>query len=195
MRKPLLVLLAGLCAGAALLAAGAARPAQAATLAGVTVPDKTEAGGQSLILNGLGLRTKFFIKVYVGALYLPARERDAARVLAADAPRRMEMHFLYSVKAAQMCDAWNDGLKDNTPGAPAEVRQGFKTLCSWMEPIPSGQTLTLTYLPGQGTVIEVNGKTKGTLPGKPTADALLACWIGPNPDPGTDFKKAVLGAK
>ena len=53
--------------------------------------------------------------------------------------------------------------------------------------------MTFTYLPGQGTAVEVNGKAKGTPPGKPTADAILATWIGPKPDPGEDFKKALLG--
>lgn len=195
MRKALFVVLAGLCLGA-LSDAGAARPAGAATLAGVTLPEKAEAGGgQALVLNGLGLRTKFFIKVYVGGLYLAAREHDAGRTLAADAARRMELHFLYSVKAEQMCDAWNEGLADNTPKAPPEVQQGFKTLCSWMEAIPKGHALNLTYIPGQGTAVEVNGKAKGTLPGKPTADAILSTWIGPKPGPGEDFKKAVLGIK
>jgi hypothetical protein len=192
MRKALFVLLAGLCLGAFL---SSPAPAGATTLAGVTLPDKVEVNGQALVLNGLGLRTKFFIKVYVGGLYLPAREHDAARILAADAARRMELHFLYGVKAEQMCEAWNDGLADNSPKAPAEVQQGFKTLCSWMEPIPKGKTLILTYLPGQGTTVEVNGKVKGTLPGKATADAILATWIGPKPGPGEDFKKAVLGIK
>ena len=46
----------------------------------------------------------------------------------------------------------------------------------------------------QGTRVEVNGKVKGTIPAKPTADAILATWIGPNPGPGEDFKQAVLGA-
>jgi hypothetical protein len=189
MRKALFVTLAVLSLGAPVTSAGAA------TLAGVTVPDKAEANGQALVLDGLGLRKKFFIKVYVGALYLPAKEHDAARVLAADTARRMEMHFLYSVNAGQMCDAWNEGLADNTPNAAAEVRQNFKGLCAWMEPIPDGHALTLTYLPGQGTVVEVNGKTKGLLPGKATADAILSTWIGRKPGPGDDFKKAVLGGK
>jgi hypothetical protein len=39
----------------------------------------------------------------------------------------------------------------------------------------------------------VNGKLKGTLLGKATADAILSTWIGPKPGPGDDFKKAVLG--
>ena len=168
-------------------------PARAATLAGVTLPDKADAGGQSLVLNGLALRTKFFIKVYVGGLYLTHKERDAGKVFAEDAARRQVLSFLYSVKASQMCDAWKDGLAANTPKASAEVKKNFDTLCSWMEDIPKGMTMTLTYVPGQGTAVEVNNKPKGTLPGKATADAILATWIGPKPDPGEDFKKGVLG--
>jgi hypothetical protein len=176
------------------LLAPAAAPAAAATLAGVALPDKAEAGGQALVLNGLALRTKFFIKVYVGGLYLPAKEHSPAKILGADTPRRMVLHFVYSVSAAQMCDAWNEGLADNSPSAPGEVKAGFKTLCSYMEAIPKGNEMVLTYVAGQGTQVEVNGKTKGTLPGKPTADAILSTWIGPHPGPGEDFKKGVLGA-
>jgi hypothetical protein len=174
-----------------------ALPAEAATLAGVTLPDRTEAGAAgspALVLNGIGLRKKLFIKVYVGGLYLPARERSAARVLGADGPRRMLFHFLYSVSAKQMCDAWSDGLADNTPNAGPELRAAFKTLCGYMEDIPSGHEMALTYVPGEGTRVEVNGKLKGTIPGKPAADAILASWIGPHPDPGEDFKNALLGA-
>lgn len=176
------------------LVAPVAGPAAAATLAGVTLPDTAEAGGQPLVLDGLALRTKFFIKVYVAGLYLPAKERSPARILGADAPRRMSFHFVYSVSARQMCDAWDEGLADNTPSASGEVKAGFKTLCTYMEAIPKGNEMVLTYVPGQGTKVEVNGKTKGTLPGKPTADAILATWIGPHPGPGEDFKQAILGA-
>lgn len=177
----------------ALLALTLALPAGAGTLAGVTLPDKADAGGQTLVLNGLGLRSKLFIKVYVGGLYLPQKEKNAATVLSGDTPRRMVMHFLYSVNKDQMCDAWKEGLEQNTPKAPADVKKEFATLCSWMEPIPKGHELVLTYVPGTGTTVEVNGKVKGTLPGKATADAVVATWIGPDPGPGQDFKKAVLG--
>src|ERR1700686_5377656 len=187
------LLLGALLITSVLLAPGP-RPAAAATLADVTLPDKVDAGGQPLVLDGLGLRKKFFIKVYVGGLYLPAKERSPAKVLAADAPRRMSFRFLYSVSASQMCDAWNEGLADNAPATGGEVKAGFKTLCTYMEDIPKGHEMVLTYLPGQGTQVEVNGKAKGTLPGKATADAILATWIGPHPGPGEDFKQAVLGA-
>jgi hypothetical protein len=168
-------------------------PAGAASLAGVTLPDKAEVKGQSLVLNGIALRKKFFIKVYVAGLYLPQKEKSAAKVLGADTPRRQVMHFLYGVSKDQMCEAWNDGLEANTPKAPAEVKKEFATLCGWMEAIDEGKELVLTFVPGEGTQVEVNGKVKGTLPGKATADAILSTWIGPKPDPGEDFKKALLG--
>jgi len=170
-----------------------ASAAWAGTLAGITLPDKADADGQALVLNGLGLRTKLFIKVYVGGLYLPQKEKSAQKVLAADAPRRMALHFIYDVDKGQMCDAWSEGLEANTPNPSAEVEKNFKTLCTWMDGVGKGQVLSLTYLPGTGTRVEIAGKVKGTLPGKPTADAILSTWIGPDPAPGADFKKAVLG--
>jgi len=168
-------------------------PAGAGTLAGVTLPDKAEVKGQSLVLNGMGLRKKFVIKVYVAGLYLAQKEKSAQKILAADAPHRMVMHFLYGVSKDQMCDAWNEGLEANTPNPSAEVKKAFTTLCGWMEPIDEGKTLVMTYLPGEGTQVEVNGKVKGTIPGAAAADAILATWLGPKPGPGEDFKKALLG--
>lgn len=188
MRKTLLLALLAIPVAALLTST-----AQAATLAGVTLPDKADANGQSLVLNGLGLRTKLFIKVYVGGLYLPQKEKSAQKVLAADAPRQMLLSFIYDVSKSQMCDAWSEGLEDNTPNASAEVKKNFTTLCGWMDGVGKGQKLVLTYLPGEGTRVEVGGKAKGTLPGKPTSDAILATWIGANPAPGKDFKSAVLG--
>jgi len=178
---------------AAALALPAARPAAAGTLAGVSMPDRIDVDGHNLVLNGMGLRKKLFIKVYVGGLYLPSKESSASKVLAADAPRRMAMDFLYGVSPEQMCDAWNEGLELTTPNPAPEVQKAFGQLCKWMDGVGKGQKLLLTYVPGQGTQVEVSGKVKGTLPGKPTADAILRTWLGEKAAPGEDFRKAVLG--
>lgn len=170
-----------------------AGPAGAAELAGVNLPDTVQAGGQPLVLNGMGLRKKLVIKVYVGGLYLASKQRDAGKILAADTPRQQVLHFLYGVTPEQMCEAWQEGLTANTPSASAEVKKNFQTLCTWMDGVEKGKRLVMTYVPGQGTTVEVAGKSKGTLPGKATADAILATWIGPKPGPGDDFKDDVLG--
>lgn len=171
----------------------AAVSAGAVTLAGVNIPDHATVNNQNLVLNGAGLRKKLFIKVYTGALYLPAKQSNAAALLAADTPRRMVMHFVFDVGSGKIAEAWEEGLEDNTKNAPADVKAAFKTLSSWMEDMKEGKEIVLTYVPGTGTTVEVNGKTKGTLAGKAVADAILNTWIGPDPGPGEDFKKAVLG--
>ena len=171
----------------------AAVAAEARTVAGVNLPDTVSVNNQTLVLNGAGIRKKFLIKVYVGGLYLVAKQGDAAAIIASDSPRRMLMHFLYGVSKSQISEAWEEGLSDNTPNASAEVKANFNKLVSWMEPIDKGKQLVFTYVPGTGTIVEVNGVAKGTLPGKATADAIVATWIGPKPGPGDDFKKDVLG--
>lgn len=171
----------------------AAATASAATVAGANIEDRVTVNNQSLVLNGAGLRKKFVVKVYVGALYLAAKQNNATTILATDGPRRMVMHFLYDVDKGKMAEAWAEGLEANTPNASPEVKTAFKTLSSWMEDMKEGQRLSMTYVPGIGTTVEVNGKNKGTLGGKATSDAILNTWIGPKPGPGGDFKKAILG--
>jgi Chalcone isomerase-like len=167
--------------------------ASAATVNGVNLEDSIKVGEHNLVLNGAALRKKFIIKVYVGALYLSAKQNNAAAIMAADAPRRQVMHFLFNVDKGKMAEAWEEGLEDNTPNASAEVKTAFKTLSTWMDDMKEGQRIVLTYVPGTGTTVEVNGKNKGTLGGKAVADAILNTWVGPKPGPGADFKKGVLG--
>ncbi|MDH7568165.1 MAG: chalcone isomerase family protein [Armatimonadota bacterium] len=160
-----------------------------------SLPPTVQVGDKTLVLNGEGVRKKLIIRVYAGGLYLPAKESSAEQILASDTPRRMVMHFLYNVTKSQVAEAWMEGLKANTPNASSEVKSAFATLAGWMENVKKGGEIVLTYVPGEGTHVEVNGRAKGTLPGKATADAILATWIGPKPGPGNDFKKAVLGIK
>src|SRR6187549_3473787 len=167
--------------------------AGAATVAGVKIEDSVKVGEHNLVLNGAALRKKFIIKVYVGGLYLQAKQNNAAAILAADAPRQQVMHFIFNVDKEKMAEAWEEGLADNTPNASPEVKTAFKTLSTWMEDMKEGQRIVLTYEPGTGTTVMVNGKNKGTLGGKAVADAILNTWVGPKPGPGADFKKGVLG--
>lgn len=180
---------------AAALTLAAATSLSAATVAGAKIEDSVTVNNQTLTLNGAGLRKKFVVKVYVGALYLPSKQSNAASIIAADTPRRMVMHFLYDVDKAKMAEAWTEGLADNTPNASPEVKTAFRTLSSWMEDVKEGQRIVLTYVPGIGTTVEVAGRSKGTLGGKAVADAILNTWLGPKPGPGGDFKSAILGQK
>lgn len=171
-------------------------PTQAqAEIAGVTLPATVDAGGQSLVLNGAALRKKAVFKVYVAGLYLPAKNPDANAILAADDPRELRMQFVRDVGKDKMCEAWDESLKNNTPDADAQLQGEFKELCGWMQDLKKGDVMSFTYLPATGTTVAIAGQTKGSIAGKPFADALFKSWIGPKPGPGEGFKKDLLGGK
>jgi hypothetical protein len=167
-------------------------PTAAAELAGVSLPNTVEVDGKQLVLNGMGLREKFFIDVYVAGLYLPAKQRSGEAILAADTPRHLVMHFTYDVTKEQVCDAWKESLAANRPNASAALQKDFDTLCSWMADAADGERMAFTYVPGAGTTVEVKGEAKGTIAGKEFADALFASWIGAKPATGK-LKKGLLG--
>ena len=163
------------------------------TVSGVTMPETIEVDGQTLSLNGMALRKKFIVKVYVAGLYVATKSSSEEEIFRADAPRRMVMHFVRGVDKKKICDGWNEGLEKNTPDASAALKDQFTELCGLMADIQNGQAFVFTYVPEKGTAVEVAGEEKGTIAGKEFADALLACWIGPKPGPGGGFKKNLLG--
>jgi len=160
---------------------------------GVVLPRRLDLEGHALVLNGTATRKKFIVKVYVAGLYLPNHESDAEKILGADEPRHLVMQFVHDVDKGKMCNAWNEALANNTPDASAELKSQFETLCGYMEDIKKGEQFAFTYLPGEGTRVQVKGAAKGTIEGKAFADALFKAWIGPKPGPGEGFKKQLLG--
>jgi hypothetical protein len=161
---------------------------------GVTLPTQTDVDGHALVLNGTATRKKFIVKVYVAALYLPARETDAETILGADEPRRLVIQFVHNgVDKGDLCDALTAGTKKDTPDPSAELQAQFDTLCSYMEDVKKGDQLVLTYLPELGTTVSLKGVEKGTIEGKAFADDLFKVWIGPRPGPGEGIKKQLLG--
>ena len=167
----------------------------AAELAGVQMDDSVQVGDQSLVLNGLGLRKKAIFKVYVGGLYLTAKESDTQRILSADSPRRMVMGI--RPQCGQRIHYWClGGLPLSIAGAAgaagSEVHQGFERLEEWMDDVSTGDRLVFTYVPQEGTSVEVKGKAQGVVAGKAFADVLFSCWIGEKP-PSEDFKAGLLG--
>ncbi|MCA9568934.1 MAG: chalcone isomerase family protein [Myxococcales bacterium] len=165
--------------------------ADAAELAGVTMPDSATVAGQKLVLNGMGLREKFFIDVYVGGLYLPAKTTDAKSAIDQDVPKRIKMHFIYSeVDAGKLTGAFNDGFA--AVGATESQASGLAKLNGMMETVKAGETITLDYEPGVGTHVSVKGQEKGVIAGVDFMKALWGVYLGPSP-PTTALKKGMLG--
>jgi hypothetical protein len=163
-----------------------------ASLSGVTLPETTDVGGRTLVLNGMGLRSRMMFKVYVGGLYLPQKSGDAGAIILADGPKRMVLHFLRSVSRDQMVEAYTEAFAANAPDAQKTLKAEIDKLMAAFEPMNEGEQMTFTYLPGTGTTLAIRGKDKVTIQGLPFAKAMFSAWLGPKP-PSADLKKGLLG--
>lgn len=177
----------------ALAALALALPAEAKKVAGVDFPDTVDVGGQTLKLNGAGLRKRFVIKVYAGGLYLAEPSGDANAVVEADAPKRVRMVFLRGVTKQQIMDAYKEGFEKNSggPGLPALLEK-LKQLSPALADMKENGEMLVTYVPGKGTTVSAAGGGSVTVEGKEFADALFRNWLGKAPADDA-LKASMLG--
>ena len=162
------------------------------SLAGVTLPDTVQAGGRTLLLNGLGLRKKYMVKVYVAGLYLEQKSADPAAILKADTPKRVVMHFVRGVTKNQIVDAFNESFENNIPDAKRSMKTEIDQFLGAQDSVKDGDEIFLTYLPGTGTTVAINGKDKVTIATPAFAPVLFSVWLGPKP-PSAEMKEGLLG--
>jgi hypothetical protein len=164
----------------------------AASLAGVTMPDTAQVGNTKLMLNGLGLRSEFMVKVYVAGLYLEQKSSDPDAIIKANGPNRIVMQFLHSASKSQMANAFKESFSDNSPDAMKTMQADIDRLYGALEPVKVGDQMVFTYVPGTGTTFAINGQDKLTIAGSAFNPVLLSVWLGPKP-PTAAVKKGMLG--
>lgn len=166
----------------------------ARTVGDVNVPDQTVINGENLVLNGCGMREKFFFDIYVAALYLAKPAHSTETVLAMPGSRRILMHFVYSeIGRDKLIDAWNEGFEDNlTRQELASLKSRVDQFNSLFGAVHRGDVIWLDYTPDSGTTVTINGQEKGRIPGQDFNNALLRIWLGKEPVTGS-LKQDLLG--
>lgn len=164
-------------------------------VAGVTLPETVTLDSKPLVLNGAGIRSKFFVKVYVGALYLPVRTRDADAVLHNTGPVAMHMYFVHSeVAKEKLVNAWNEGFDANLDAAErARLATRIERFDGLFRTVHQGDVIRLDYTPGSGTTVSINNETRGVVEGEDFMRAWLRLWLGKQPAQA-DLKQNLLGA-
>ncbi len=163
----------------------------AATLAGVTLPDTQQVAGTTLILNGMGIRTKYMVKVYVAGLYLEQKSTDGNSIVNSESSKQIVMKFLHGASRSQMVDAFDEGFRNNSPDAMKSMKAQIEQFMGAVDAVKSGDEMVVTYVPGKGSSLAINGQNKVTIPGPAFATVLFSVWLGPKP-PTADLKKGML---
>jgi Chalcone isomerase-like len=169
--------------------------AQAIEVKGVKVDETAQVGGNALVLNGAGVRTKMVFKVYVAALYLTQKQASADSVLSDTGNKRVAMHFLRELSAEKLLHAMDEGFEVNNSAAEMTAvepqMKAFRQLMTSAKAVKEGDVILLDYA-GQNTTVNLNGKALGTVEGAAFNQALLRVWLGNKPVDAA-LKNAMLG--
>lgn len=168
--------------------------ATALDIAGITLPEKLNAGKNVLVLNGAGIRTKFGIKIYIGGLYLQEKDNRAQAIICADEPMAVKLHMVSGlVTSERMTSSTREGFKKSTNGNTAPIQHKIdKFIQTFMEKISKNDVFDFVYIPGEGTKAFKNGKYLSTTEGLDFKKALFGIWLCNNPA-HKKLKEGMLG--
>ena len=173
----------------------AAFSAQAIEIKGVKVDETAQVGGNALVLNGAGVRTKMVFKVYVAALYLTQKTSDATVAISDTGNKRVSMHFLRELSAEKLLHGMNEGFEANNSAAEMTAiepqMKAFRAMMTSAKAVKEGDVIFLDYT-SAGTQVNLNGKVLGSVDGAVFNQALLRVWLGKEPVDAA-LKKAMLG--
>ncbi len=168
------------------------QPALAVEVAGVELPGNVEIAGQTLQLNGYGIRKKFFFKIYVGSLYTARKASSTAQVLDDSGGKLIRMNFLYSkVEKEKIVGGFAKGIEKNSPELQDDP--AVKTFLAWFDAdFVEGDQVDLAMAADAKVSASHNGRVLGTIQSPNLVKALLLIYLGKNPA-DDDMKAGMLG--
>ena len=154
---------------------------EAAEVNGINFDDQYAAGDTVLKIRGTGLlRVMAFAKVYVSALYLP--EDCASKMVLSDVPKRLEVEYMRSIAGNDFGRVTNKKISENVdPQTYERLRHRIEYHNSLYQDVQPGDRYSLTYIPGKGTELALNGEPQGVIEGADFAAAVFSMWLGSKP--------------
>ena len=164
---------------------------------GVKLDDKVQVANVPLVLNGAGVRSILFFKMYVAGLYLAEKKIGAEAVLADAGAKRIALHVVVGEgETERFLHGFRSGIEKNQGekelAALRERMDALDQMFAAIKRVKKGDVIAFEWLPGNGVSVSLNARELGRIAGEDFFRALLSIWIGEKPVNG-DLKKALLG--
>ncbi|CAM3753324.1 chalcone isomerase family protein [Parendozoicomonas haliclonae] len=170
--------------------------AHAKEVGGVQLKPSIEEDGKTLNLNGAGIRSKFFVDVYVASLYTTQPEKKAAPILDGEILSAVRLDIISGlITSDKMVSTVEEGFKEATDGNVAPLQERINTFMQVFSKteIKKGESFTLVGIPKVGVTAYRNGKEVITIQGDDFRKALFAIWLGHKPASKTLKKELLAG--
>ena len=164
----------------------------AVAIADITVKDQISVGGETLKLNGAGLRTKFFMNIYIGALYLGEKSKDAEAIANSPAAKVMELTFLRDLDGEKISSAFLEGFAKNCELNCSVLKPKMEELAKAVPAIKKGQKMQLIST-AESVKLLMDDSVKVEVQAKNLGNEVIRLFIGKTP-PTEDLKKGLLGS-
>ncbi len=169
--------------------------AGAKNVAGVDIPESVTLENGALVkLNGAGIRSKFFFKIYAAGLYLTALSSKPEQIYSMPGGKRIFMQFIYDgVSKEKLVDGWNNGFEKNLSKTQLNnLSEEIEQFNNVFTEAKKNDQIVLDFIPEVGTEVRINNTLKVSIKGSEFYSALLKIWLGKEPA-DSDLKEALLG--
>lgn len=163
-------------------------------VSGVVLEPTRSIDGQTLSLQGAGVRDKFFMDLYVASLYTQKAYENAPALMSADESMSISLHILSSlITSEKMEEATREGFLNATNGNALSIAKEIETFIAvFKKPIAVNDVYDLVYIPTTGVKIYKNKTLHVSIQGLEFKQALFGIWLGEKPAQES-LKKALLG--
>ncbi len=167
----------------ALFALASSSPVLSLEVGGVKLEDSRELQGKKLLLNGAGVRNKYFVDVYVAGLYLPAPNTSAQTIIASRDLQSVRLVITSSrITRDRLIEAITDGIRKSSGKDFARYEPMLGELWSAMTfEVQEGDVFDFNYVPGEGVHFVRNGSLLRVMTDFEFKKILFGIWLGEDP--------------
>jgi len=148
-----------------------------------TMEYQIQRGGETLIMNGGGTRSKYFIELYSAGLYLKNKSKDPIAISYQDETMSIRIKITSRlINRETMIEAIQEGFEKSTNSNTKELKDRIELINKYYaKEIKKGDILELAYVKNKGIICMLNEKELGVIPGQDFKFALYKIWLGEKP--------------
>jgi hypothetical protein len=160
---------------------------------GIVFPNTINAGKDKLVLNGGGMREKYWIDMYVGALYLSVKSKEADKIISSNTSQSIKICIVSSlITSESMLEAVDEGFVKSTGGKQATYKNEIATFKkAFSNTFAVGDVFDIVYTADKLSIYK-NNVLKSEIAGLEFKKAVFGIWLGKDPA-DDDLKDGMLG--
>src|SRR5690606_25072297 len=160
----------------------------------IVLPNQQTFGKHTLILNGAGIKEKWWMDMFVGGLYLPTKSQDAKAILESKNPIAVKLHIVSNlISSSRLVEAIDDGFQKSMQGNTAAIEKEIENFKAFFqEKVSKNDVFDFVHEPGLGLVVYKNNRQIGRVASEDFRVAFFRMWLSETPAM-PEMKEAMLG--